>query len=155
MQDFVCPACHAYYADVMIVRGTRASAAGMHCHACGARLDWVPRIGRMDALEPFQKFAIVDTVRGREVVTEVDSLHRLRAIERDAEQRARNGEGRPLVWRDYAQDRSNRDVHTLAADPADPHGTKAAIARHLAKAKPSRDHVAQRGEAVTTVHGTL
>ena len=36
------------------------------------------------------------------------------ADERDAHGRkGRHGEGQPLVWRHYANDRSNRDVHSL------------------------------------------
>lgn len=44
----------------------------------------------------------------------VDSLHAMRQIERQTEQMHRNGEGQPLVWRDYSQNRSNFDSHTLA-----------------------------------------
>lgn len=42
--------------------------------------------------------------------TRVDSLHTLRRIERESEQRYRNGEGAPLRFRMWNQDRTNKDV---------------------------------------------
>jgi len=53
------------------------------------------------------------TYDGRNRPVQIDSLHKLRQVEREAEQMARNGDGQPLVWRRYAQDGSNRDVPTL------------------------------------------
>lgn len=50
--------------------------------------------------------------------TEVASLHDIRRLERESEARNRNGEGQVLRWRDYSQDRSNWDVHTIAPDPS-------------------------------------
>jgi hypothetical protein len=42
--------------------------------------------------------------------TQVDSLHTLRRIERESEQRYRNGEGAPLRFRMWNQDKTNKDV---------------------------------------------
>lgn len=47
----------------------------------------------------------------------VASLHDIRRLERESEIREANGEGRRMVWRDYSQDGSNRDRHTLGPDP--------------------------------------
>lgn len=62
----------------------------------------------------FQKFEVhrlVPTKDGLQQVSEiVDSVHKARAIERDSEQRYRDGEGEPLRFRAYNQDRSNTDV---------------------------------------------
>lgn len=64
----------------------------------------------MDAYEPFQEFTARDG-QNREVL--VDSLRKLRKIEAESEQQYRDGEGQPLIWRHYSNDRSNRDVHAL------------------------------------------
>jgi len=57
----------------------------------------------------FQKFTTV--VNGRRVV--IDSLSKLRQVERDSEQAYRNGEGEPVRFRMWNQDSSNRDVNTF------------------------------------------
>lgn len=57
----------------------------------------------------FQKFTI--SLGGRDVV--IDSLHKAQAIERESEQRYRNGEGEPIRFRMLHQDRANKDVNTF------------------------------------------
>jgi hypothetical protein len=78
---------------------------------CGQTMTWMPsRPPAVDAREPFAQFSV--DVNGQQVT--VGSLHQMRQIERLSEQQHRNGEGQPMVWRDYSQDRSNTDRHTLA-----------------------------------------
>ncbi len=79
---------------------------------CDQPMTWTPRPGSfaIDAREPFQQFET--DVAGEK--RRVGSLHDMRLIENETEKRARNGEGQPMVWRDYSQDKSNFDVHTLA-----------------------------------------
>ena len=103
-RDFACPTCR-HREETFLPYGTIPT-----CPTCVTPLEWVPQIGRMDALEPFQEFT---TYVGEKPVV-VDSLRKLRQIERDTEQMARNGEGQQMIWRDYSQDRSNSDAHTLA-----------------------------------------
>ena len=92
------------------------------CGACAetdydARLELAPQAGdfaldlRSDGEgdRPFQKFSTV--VNGRRVV--IDSLSKLRQVERDSEQAYRNGEGEPVRFRMWNQDASNRDVNTF------------------------------------------
>jgi len=62
-----------------------------------------------DGDQPFQKFTTV--VNGRRVV--IDSLRKLRQVERDSEQAYRNGEGEPVRFRMWSQTASNRDVNTF------------------------------------------
>jgi hypothetical protein len=121
LHDFWCQTCGQVLVDVNIPIDLGAvKGAPLHC---GKPANWIPQVGRMDAYEPFQEFEARDG-QNRPVV--VDSLHKLRQIERDSEQQYRNGEGQPLVWRSYSNDRSNRDVHALhptwyggdAPDPA-------------------------------------
>ena len=83
---------------------------------CGEAMTIIPPRVTMDALEPMQEFAVtVEDGQGGHRVEVIDSLAKLRRVERESEQRYKNGEGRPMVWRDYSQDRSNRDAHTLGS----------------------------------------
>ena len=155
LHDFAHPACNVYVPDYYVPVDLRASEGAPLCVRCGTPLDWVPAIGAMDfgpaGGAGFKSFTITEEVRGREERIEIDSLAKLRRTEREFEQHARNGEARPLVWRDYAQSRSNGDVHTLSANPADPHGVKPVVDQALA----SKKVTPRKGEAVTKVHGTL
>src|SRR5215510_15475138 len=109
LHDFWCQVCGQVLVDVNISIDIGAT-AGAPLH-CGRPTSWIPQVGRMDAYEPFQEFETYDG-QNRPVV--VDSLKKLRDIERQSEQDARNGEGQPIVWRRYSNDKSNHDVHTLA-----------------------------------------
>lgn len=106
--DFWCQVCGQVLVDINVPIAIGAT-AGAPLH-CGKPTAWIPQVGRMDAYEPFQRF---DAVDGRNQPVVVDSLKKLRDIERSSEQDYRNGEGQPLVWRRYSNDNSNRDVHTL------------------------------------------
>lgn len=108
LHDFWCQVCGQVLLDVNIPIAIGAT-AGAPEH-CGRRANWIPQVGRMDAYEPFQEFEARD---GQNHLVTVDSLAKLRKIERESEQHYRNGEGQPLVWRRYSNDRSNQDVHAL------------------------------------------
>jgi hypothetical protein len=108
LHDFWCQVCGQVLVDVNVPISLGAQ-AGAPEH-CGRRTAWIPQVGRIDAYEPFQEF---ETRDGMNQLVTVDSLKKLRDIERDSEQRYRDGEGQPLVWRRYSQDASNRDVHAL------------------------------------------
>lgn len=133
LHDFYCQVCGQVLVDVNvpIAVGARLGAP----EHCGRQTAWIPQVGRMDAYEPFQEF---ETRDGQNRRVTVDSLHALRKIERQSEQDYRNGEGQPLVWRSYANDRSNRDVHALhpswtggeRPDPAFVRKHAGAIRRH-------------------------
>src|SRR5258708_34276833 len=47
----------------------------------------------------------------------VGSLADIRRLERESEQRERDGLGRRMIWRDYPQAPSNPDAHPLAPAP--------------------------------------
>jgi hypothetical protein len=68
----------------------------------------------------------------------------IRRLERESEQAERDGVGRAMRWRDYSQDHSNRDVHTIAPDPS----VKAP--KHFANGTPVR---IRRGDPVIADHG--
>lgn len=108
LHDFWCQVCGQVLVDVNVPIAIGAT-AGAPTH-CGKPTAWLPAVGRMDAYEPFQEFETRDGQNNRVVV---DSLKKLRDVERDSEHMYRNGEGQPLLWRHYSNDRSNRDVHAL------------------------------------------
>ena len=88
------------------------------CPVCGEVMAWEVPVVAMDAKEPGQRRSVITreimTRQGpRQITEEVNTLHRLRQIERDSEQRYRNGEGEPLRFRAYAQDRSNLDENSF------------------------------------------
>lgn len=114
VHDYVCPACGHVLEDVNIPIAIGAQAGAPECPEDGRRMEWIPQIGRMDAYEPFVEFDVKD---GRGQTIHVDSLRKLRQVERDSEAMARNGEGQPMVWRQYSQDRTNRDVNTFGENP--------------------------------------
>jgi hypothetical protein len=111
--DYYCGVCGQLTPDVYrsVVVGAQANPP----QHCARAMVWIPQVGAMDigAVKGagFHGFTTTDA-RGNPV--QIDSLHKLRQVERDAEQAARNGEGQPMVWRRYAQDGSNRDQPTLS-----------------------------------------
>src|SRR5262245_1900937 len=108
LHDFWCEKCGQVLVDVNIPIDLGAiKGAPLHC---GQPATWIPQVGRMDAYEPFQEFEARD---GQNNLVTVDSLAKLRKIERESEQQFRNGEGQPIVWRRYSNDSSNKDVHAL------------------------------------------
>jgi hypothetical protein len=154
--DFKCPFCARVQTDINVPVTVGASNAVVLCTVClDARMFPIPAIGRMDygpsGGTGFKGFTIQEEIRGEVKEIRVDSLQDLRRVERESEQRSRNGEGRPLVWRDYNQGGSNRDVHTIAVggNLGDPHGVAPVAAAAAKKSAP------RRGDAVTKAHGTV
>lgn len=95
--------------NVPITVGARAGAP-LHCDRPTA---WIPQVSRMDAANG-PGFTAFEGRDGQNRKVTVDSLAKLRQIERQSEQDARNGEGQPIVWRRWSQDRGNTHTHSLA-----------------------------------------
>jgi hypothetical protein len=76
-------------------------------------------------------FRSFDTTDGRGRPVHIDSLRKLRRVERESEQMYRDGVGQPMVFRRYAQDASNRDQHTLHPDHAGGEAPTPAAARRF------------------------
>jgi len=117
--DFWCESCGQIERDVYRSIAVGAQADPPVCQLClcaGSyrRMAWLPYVQFIDAKEPFQEFTVSD---GRNRPVLIDSLRKLRQVERESEHMARNGEGQPMVWRRYSQDRSNVHVHTLGENP--------------------------------------
>lgn len=82
------------------------------CFNCDRPMSWIPQ-ARMSVFSDgtgFAKFSTTDT-HGQPV--EIDSLRKLRQVERDSEVAARNGEGQQMVFRAFSNTRGNRLDHTL------------------------------------------
>lgn len=114
---FACPACGTLELITYRLADTAQEDWPPACYAaaCDGTMELAPQPGdfTMDAGgvkgAAFRKFDV--DVDGRAVT--IDSLHTLRRIERESEQRYRNGEGEPLRFRMWNQDRSNRDVNAF------------------------------------------
>ena len=70
----------------------------------------IPNVGHMDAKEPFQRFETFDGQNKRVVI---DSLKKLRQVEKESEQQFKDGTGQPIVFRAYSNDKSNKDQSAL------------------------------------------
>lgn len=121
--NYCCPKCGTIFREVAVPFGTKFTEMELRCSTCGAtaenfyippKLEWLPEIGRMSAGNgpTFTKFDCYDATG--KLVT-VDSISALRHIERESEKMAADGVGQGrMVWRDLANDRSNKDVHAFS-----------------------------------------
>ena len=159
--DLRCVDCGHVYRDVEIPisQGARAYCGTVGCFYCVGvgGLEPIPAI-RLSLFSDgdsksgsgdFTKFTtqIEDpsSPEGFRDVT-ISSLHDIRRLERESEQAERNGEGRRMVWRDYSQDPSNADTHTLGKDPS------LAPNRTLLNGQPLQ---IRKGDPVVADHGTI
>lgn len=116
--DYRCPGCGTVVEHVYPMAVGAVASAPWH-DPCQCYFEWIP-FARFDLKgdgegdRGFQKFTVhrqVPTKDGMVQVEEtIDSLHKLRQIERDSEQRYRDGEGEPLRFRAYSQEPTNQDV---------------------------------------------
>lgn len=117
--DFFCSACAAVLTNVDIPIAIGARKGAPACPRCAGPTQWIPAVGRMDVHsdggtgESFQKFTTRD---GRNQLVEIDSLHKLRQVERESETLARNGEGQQVNFRLWSNDNGNRQTHSLQPD---------------------------------------
>lgn len=89
----------------------------------GSPDDHIPGHGSIDLLP--EAFEIDHNGRHHRVRT----LSDIRAIERQSEKDAADGKGAQIAWRDFSQDRSNRDANSLGENP--PQLTHAELRRNL------------------------
>lgn len=115
LRDFWCATCGQLLVDIHVpVAVSSADGAPQHCGRPTIPIPAAPAVHYGDVKgAAFRSF---DTTDGRGQPVHVDSLRKLRQIERESEVAFRNGEGQPMVWRRYAQDPSNRDQPTLSKD---------------------------------------
>ena len=158
VHDYQCLACGEVRQDINV---PVAIGASNHPEWCTCRVRFFTRMVPVPAIRlslfsdadsrssphDFTKATIqVETPEGGFRDVTVSSLRDIRRLEKESEQAERNGEGRRMVWRDYAQDHSNQHVHTLGEDPS---------------LKPSKTFVngtpvrVRKGDPVTADHGTI
>jgi len=81
-----------------------ASEGAPPCPTCGQPMTWVaaaPALHYGDVKGA--AFRAFDTTDGRGQPVHIDSLAKLRKVEKEAEQAFRNGEGQPMVFRAWSQ----------------------------------------------------
>lgn len=122
--DYRCPECATILRDQYRTIEQGGSAHPPRCPHCFAMMVWIIPRPRMDLRsdgegrsgQTFQKFFARD---GRNHLVEIDSVHKLRQVENESEQLARNGEGQVVRFRAYEQDRSNMSVNVFGERPKD------------------------------------
>ena len=115
--DYFCGRCGAILTDQYRSVEQGGTAHPPRCPNCFEMMTWkVPRPrmslgtdGGTEDRHTFHKFTARD---GRNQLVEIDSINKLRQVERESEQLARNGEGQRITFRAFSQDSSNRDVNT-------------------------------------------
>lgn len=134
LHDLRCPTCETIYTDVLIplvklaepdrsqgyVRKYDLAPLPLCTHDFGklnpapfTRMEILPPRVAVDIYESASTTCWVPDGRGGQVERQVHSLRDIRRIEAETA-----AAGRPMVWRDYNQDRSNRDKHTIMDDPS-------------------------------------
>lgn len=109
-------ALHDYvHCTTVVVDQVRTAAEGPYanpprCPECGQPMEWLPGTTAMDVGGvKGAAFRAFDTFDAQNRPVRVTNLRDLRRLERESEQAYRNGEGQPLNFRAWSQDRSNRD----------------------------------------------
>lgn len=112
LHDYTCPVCGKMAFDVYRSVREGATFDPPTCATCGPDqiMDWLPAVGAMDTFDVNKAF---DTFDGRNNPVRIDSLKKLRQVERESEVNARNGEGQQVNWRMYSNGRSNTHSNTL------------------------------------------
>lgn len=117
LHDLYCSACNRVQIDVYIPVAIGATAGAPPCATCGRKLTPIPSAPALHYGDvKGAAFKSFDTTDGRGQPVHIDSLRKLRQVEKASEQMARDGVGQPMVWRRYAQDSSNHDQPTLSHD---------------------------------------
>lgn len=125
LADYTCPCSPGIvYEDIPFASALGAARSAPICQICECLMEVIPQANfdlKTDGEggQGFQKFTVHRQVPTKDGLVQreeqIDSIHKLRQIEKDSEQRYRNGEGEPLRFRAYAQDRSNRDRSSFGA----------------------------------------
>lgn len=151
LHDFHCLACGERVIDFNVPVAIGARAGAPYCPSCEIPTPMEPivAIGRMSLFSEFEKFTLpiedpASPTGFRDV--QINTLSDIRRLERDSEQAERNGEGRRMVWRDYSNDPSNKDKHTLGEDPS------LTPPKHYANGTPV---TFRNGAPVIADHGTI
>lgn len=113
LHDYHCLDCEIILRDQYRSIQEGAQARPPACPLCTIPMAWIPQVGRFDTFTPFE------ACDGQNKPVVIDSLRKLRQVERESEKMARDGNGQHITWRLYSQDSSNRLVNTHGPDPAE------------------------------------
>ena len=122
--DYVCSDCRTVLRDQYRSIEQGGAAHPPRCPSCFAMMTWIIPVPRMDLRSDgegssgarFQKFTVRD---GLNRLVEVDSLHKVREIERESAKMAADGIGQPILFRGFAQDHSNMGVNLFGDGPSE------------------------------------
>lgn len=107
--DFWCDDCGQVIADHYVPVSTRASDAAPACPTCGSPTTWIAAAPAVHyGSVKTAAFKAFDTTDGRGNPVHIDSLRKLRQVEKQSEQDFRNGEGQPVVFRAWSQTKGNK-----------------------------------------------
>ena len=113
LHDYWCAICGQL--ETNVYRSAHEGARANPPLHCSEPMRWIPQTTAMDAggvkTAGFRAF---DTTDGRGEPVHIDSLRKLRQVERESEVHARNGEGQPMIFRRWSQSDSNQDQPTLS-----------------------------------------
>lgn len=105
--DFRCDRCGQILVDIYVPVAVGAT-AGAPLH-CGTKTSWIAAAPAVHyGSVKTCAFKAFDTTDGYGQPVHIDSLQKLRKIEKDSEQAFRNGEGQPLVFRAWANTKGNK-----------------------------------------------
>jgi hypothetical protein len=111
--NYACPQCDLVLREYPVDFGQNLAKAAPPCPVCKDVLtEWIPQIGRMSAGNG-PTFTAFETTGPDGKLHRINSITDLRHMEREAEKMAADGVGQTMVWRDYANDRSNRYDHAI------------------------------------------
>lgn len=118
LHDFYCGYCNRVYPDRYIPVAVRASEGAPRCD-CGRLTTWIAAAPALHyGSVKTAAFKAFDTTDGRGNPVHIDSLRKLRQIEKQSEQDYRNGEGQPLVFRAWSNTKGNKLDSPLHPSPA-------------------------------------
>lgn len=136
--NYTCPDCGFIEREHPVDFGRTFSDAAPFCPICKnvvdtaaglVKMDWLPQIGRISA-GGGPTFTSFETTGPDGCLRRINSITELRSMERESEKMCRDGVGQQMVWRDFANDNSNKYDHAITKDwaPTDYPGmpTKAA-----------------------------
>lgn len=119
--NYCCPRCDYIEREHPVDFGRTFPEAAPFCPICKnvddtaaglVKMDWLPQIGRMSAGNG-PTFTSFETTGPDGKLTRINSITELRAMERESEKMAADGVGQQMVWRDFANDNSNKYDHAI------------------------------------------
>lgn len=117
--NYCCPRCNLIVREHPVAFGTTFPEGAPFCGRCKdiafaglIKMDWLPQIGRMSAGNG-PTFTAFEVHGPDGKLKRINSITELRHMEMESEKMERDGVGQKMVWRDLANDRSNKYDHAI------------------------------------------